>query len=347
MIDNSKVLLSRMRFLRANEKHLLNKMFPASEDLIKLKVCDIENIISRRLRVKNSNLEYMVTEARKACEMMADENLKAVFLGDEQYPAQLSELYNPPFSLYYRGTLPSWKNPAVSVVGTRIATGAGLDSSFSLGYSFATANCPVVSGLALGVDSAAHKGAVTASGSTIAVLGCGVDTIYPSSNRNLASSILDSGGAIVSEYLPGEPARRHHFVERNRIISGLSRAVIVVEAPGKSGALITADFALEQGRDIFFHENALKQAGEGSRVERYIFDGAPLINNAYEILADWGFPDALKYDSTVKKEMYVTSKNAGNLMAERLKDELDGAYLKFNGKYFRRGCNESPYSTNR
>ena len=161
----------------------------------------------------------------------------------------------------------------MAVVGTRNPTGVGRESGFRLGYELAEAGVPVVSGLARGIDIAAHRGAVAGaspddSGATIGVLGCGIDYIYPQSSRQLAGRLLEVG-CVVSEYPPGVPPLQHHFPMRNRIIAGLSVATVVVEAPERSGALITADCAMSEGREVLVHAAALSRVrSAGTRALR-------------------------------------------------------------------------------
>lgn len=153
--------------------------------------------------------------------------------------------------LYYRGKLPSEGAKTVAVVGSRKLSKYGEEYAYKFGYDLVQRGLVVVSGLALGVDALAHKGALDAGGITVAVLGSGVDDITPRTNRALGERILDSGGAIISEYAPGTPAYATQFVERNRIVSGLSDAVIIIEAAVRSGSLTTAAYALEQGKAVF------------------------------------------------------------------------------------------------
>lgn len=154
---------------------------------------------------------------------------------------------------------------------------------FLLGAELAEKSIPVVSGLALGIDSAVHHGVVKRNGCTVAVLGNGIDSIYPSQNRKLAGEILDNNGIIISEFPPGTPPLKYNFPKRNRIISGLSRAIVVVEAPEKSGALITADYALEQGRELFIHSCCLQSIrGQGSF--RLSLDGAGILESAEDLI---------------------------------------------------------------
>ena len=166
------------------------------------------------------------------------------------YPAALAGLPDPPPYLFVRGTIEERDRAAVAIVGTRHATEYGKGIAAKLASDLAQRGVTVVSGLARGVDTQAHKGAVDAGGRTFAVCGCGLDVAYPSENRTLMEQI-ENAGACVSEFAPTVHPESWHFPARNRIISGLSVGVVVVEAAERSGALITADFALEQGREVF------------------------------------------------------------------------------------------------
>jgi DNA processing protein len=183
-----------------------------------------------------------------------------------------------------RGRLAALHGPAVAVVGARAATPTGLRLGYELGRDVAAAGLTVISGLARGVDGAAHQGALDAGGSTVAVLGSGVDVVYPRQHAALAGGILTSG-AIVSEFPPGTPPRAEHFPQRNRIISGLSLAVVVVEASERSGSLITARMALEQGRDVLaVPGNPASGSYRGSHA--LIKDGARLVETVKDVLEE-------------------------------------------------------------
>lgn len=173
---------------------------------------------------------------------------QALVIGEPAYPSSLLDLYAPPLIIYCRGTLASLKR--VAVVGTRTATAYGRQLVETFVPLLVDNNFTVVSGLAKGIDTFAHETTLRMGGHTIAVLGTGVDTMYPRENTRLAWRIVESGGALLSEYPPGTPPLRHHFPERNRLISGLSMACLVAEGDRKSGALITALHALEQGREV-------------------------------------------------------------------------------------------------
>ena len=212
---------------------------------------------------------------------------KTIGIENADYPVLLREIPNAPAEIHVRGALPAAQSPAIAVVGTRKATSAGVKIAEEMGMRLARQGLIVVSGLAMGIDAAAHQGALAGGGKTIAVLGNGIDEIYPAQNERLAERILTTGGAIISEYPPGEPSFKGNFIYRNRIISGLSVAVVVVEAPMKSGALATAGFAAEQGRSVFVipgpitHPNYVGSHG-------LIRDGAILVTGASDIMGDLG-----------------------------------------------------------
>lgn len=219
--------------------------------------------------------------------------IETIRLGDKSYPRLLKEISNPPKELFVRGStvlttggeLPATEKIHVAIVGTRKATSEGRILAKKIARQCAEKNWVVVSGLAMGIDTAAHEGALAGGGETIAVLGCGVDTIYPAQNENLANKILDGHGGIISEYTHGTPALPHQFLERNRIVAGLSIATIVIEAPAKSGAIVTARLAAEYGREVFvFPGMANHPQYHGSHA--LIRDGARLVNSFEDILED-------------------------------------------------------------
>ncbi len=213
--------------------------------------------------------------------------IRMVTFWDSEYPPLLQTIYDPPALLYVRGTLPT--NDSFAIVGSRRATESGLTFTSELAAQLAAHEICVVSGMARGVDSAAHAGALRARGRTIAVLGCGVDRIYPSENTRLYCEILEEN-AIISEYPPGTLPATHHFPARNRIISGLCRGVLVVEAAEGSGSLITADFALEQGRELFATPGAVTHPNSLGP-HQLLKEGAQLVTSADDILQEL-WPDS-------------------------------------------------------
>lgn len=216
----------------------------------------------------------------------------------EEYPEPLLQIHNPPCALYVKGRLPDFEStPAISVVGTRRATATGKTAAQSFAFELAKRGVVVVSGGALGIDTAAHRGALLAGGVTVCVLGCGIDTDYLMANASLRETIAAKGGALVSEYPPETQASGSNFPIRNRIISGLSLGTLVVEAAGKSGSLITADFALEQGRDVFAVPGGIfSSVSQG--VNNLIKSGAKPVSRVDDILEEYcgRFPEKFKLD---------------------------------------------------
>jgi len=201
---------------------------------------------------------------------------------DPDYPERLRVSDDPPAVLFVKGDVVAIRNWAVAVVGTRRPTYYGREVARTLGRDLAASGVTVVSGLAAGIDTEAHRGALEAGGWTVAVLGCGLDQVYPPQNRDLARRIADSG-ALISEFPPGTPPAPQNFPIRNRIISGLSLGVVVVEADEHSGALITAGYAAEQGREVFAVPGPVTSP-QSRGTNRLIQDGAGLITGAHDVL---------------------------------------------------------------
>ena len=177
--------------------------------------------------------------------------IRAVTRLSDDYPPALSGIYDPPPTLYVRGDCPLDAERMIAVVGSRKCTRDGQRAAREFAMGMAESGVTVVSGMARGIDSWTHRGALDGRGPTVAVLGCGVDVVYPPENRDLENEILDSGGAIVSEYVPGTPPLPGNFPARNRIVSGLCAGTLIVEGAKASGAMITVNLALDQGRDVF------------------------------------------------------------------------------------------------
>ena len=194
---------------------------------------------------------------------------------DAHYPALLQEIHDPPEYLYVRGNPEALLRPQLAIVGSRRASLGGLKLTEMLARQLSLAGLSICSGLARGIDGAAHRGALEGGGTTVAVVGTGVDIIYPRSHQSLAKALLDDG-CLVSEFPPGTPARPGHFPQRNRLISGMSVGVLVVEAASRSGSLITARLALEQGRGVFALPWSLLHEGGRGCLE-LIRDGARLV----------------------------------------------------------------------
>ena len=214
---------------------------------------------------------------------------------DAGYPARLKNISDPPLVLYYKGHLPDFdSNPLIGVVGTRKASAYGLTVAKRMGYQIARCGGIVISGAAFGIDGLAMQGALTAGMPVVGILGCGVDIVYPASNRGLFQD-TERYGCLLSEFPPGTPPFGRNFPKRNRIISGMSCGVLVVEAPEKSGALITAELAADQGRDVFaVPGNIDMDSFVGSN--RLIRSGAIMVSHGWDILSEYQaqFPDKIR-----------------------------------------------------
>lgn len=232
-------------------------------------------------------------EARKTCDIglreafLVENEIDVLFKENDIYPALLKALYDSPALLYTRGNF-SNKNLHIGVVGSRNATHYGLAVSFNISESLSKENVCIVSGLARGIDTKAHEGALNGNGGTIAVLGSGLNVIYPRENKKLYHEILThQNGLIVSELPLNEGPKPYHFPRRNRIITGFCEGILVVEAKEKSGALITAGIAMEEGRDVFAIPGLItSKASVGCH--RLIKDGAKLVSNKMDILEEYG-----------------------------------------------------------
>lgn len=229
-----------------------------------------------------------LSDAERILEACANKNIRILTLADEKYPSFLKSIDSPPAVLYYYGQVPDLENiPVIGIVGTRKASAYGMSAAKRLGYQIEKGGAAVVSGMAKGIDAAAMEGALNAGNLVIGVLGCGVDVIYPKCNKSLYDEIRFRGW-LVSEYPPGTEPDRQHFPVRNRIISGLSDGVLVVEAAERSGSLITARHALEQGRDVFAVPGVIDSAvSAGSN--RLLKDGAGLVDCGWDVLGEYDF----------------------------------------------------------
>lgn len=222
-------------------------------------------------------------QVKAELELIIKNNVNIVTYKDKPYPEKLLNIYDRPPYIYVRGTL-SVKDVNIAVVGSRQASAYGNYTTERISRELAQKGVTVVSGMARGIDSAAHRGAISGRGRTLAILGSGLDVIYPPENKNLYSEIIENG-AVISEYPLGTPPRASNFPERNRIISGVSYGVVIVEAGEKSGSLITARLALEQGREVFAVPGSIDSAGSRG-TNKLIKQGAKLIENTDDILEE-------------------------------------------------------------
>jgi DNA processing protein len=230
-------------------------------------------------------------EVDAACEEMhrklIDCEANLVSIWDDAYPHRLKEIHDPPALIFVRGCLPKQDEGCIAIVGTRSPSAYGLKQAHRIAADLAAQGVATVSGMARGIDSSAHEGSLQGNGRTFAVFGCGIDVIYPGENKSLAARIESSGG-LISEFLPGTPPDPGFFPRRNRIISGLTSGVLIVQGSRKSGALITARYAIDQNREVF----ALPGSIDDKRSEgphRLIREGALLVSSADDILKELGF----------------------------------------------------------
>ncbi len=244
---------------------------------------------------RDSLRDKVLVAAEEILETCSREKIRLLTWQDAAYPGRLKNISDPPMVLYYKGTLPEFdRMPLIGVVGTRKASAYGLTIAKRMGYQIAKCGGGVVSGMAFGIDGVAASGALTAGGTVVGVLGSGADIVYPASNRALFADV-ERFGCLISEFPPGTPPHKWNFPKRNRLISGLSCGVLVVEAPEKSGALITANQALEQGRDVFAVPGNLGvESCAGSN--RLLRDGAILASSGWDILSEYQalYPDRIR-----------------------------------------------------
>ncbi|HER24317.1 MAG TPA: DNA-protecting protein DprA [Candidatus Atribacteria bacterium] len=243
------------------------------------KILNLSSKISSRLFEEKNNIL-----PEEELNLVSKNKIQVLTIEDLLYPENLKNIHYPPPLLYFKGNILESDKNSISIVGSRKATYYGKMVAEKLSKDLALAGLTVISGLARGIDTAAHKGAISVNGRTIAVLGCGIDHIYPPENRRLAEEI-EGSGALISEFPLYTLPERKNFPRRNRVISGLSLGTVVVEAAEKSGALITADFALEQGREVFaIPGNINSPLSNGSH--NLIKQGAKLVENFKDILEE-------------------------------------------------------------
>jgi DNA processing protein len=307
------LIITRIPRLRSGDRMTLCREFDTESGVTCLQARDIEEICARgrgeapagRLFDDEAaawSMSAIVSRAEKDAAFMEKRGIRWVSAAESGYPPLLREIYDPPAVLFYRGALPPAETPSAAIVGTRKPCAAAARWAYETARDLSAAGVTVISGLAFGIDAMAHRGCVEAASSAgaapaAAVFGSSVDEVYPASNRSLARRIVAEGGVLLSEYPVGTRPAKWTFPARNRIISGLCRCTVIVEAGEKSGALITADFALDQGRDLYVAcggESAPALEKPEDMTARNVFglgcrrlaeDGARIVRNADDILA--------------------------------------------------------------
>lgn len=276
-------LILKHAYVRVPELQSLLDLFGTIDEIVELP----------RSRLQESGLSAEKCEAiaspdaraiDEALVWLEDDRHHLVGWGDGAYPEMLAQIPGPPLALFVNGSLDALQLPALAIIGSRNPTQGGRRNAHDFSRHLASRGFAIVSGLAQGIDTAAHEGALDAGGTTVAILGTGIDRVYPAGNRRLAHAIADHG-ALVSEYPLGAAPERWHFPERNRLISGLSLGTLVVEAARRSGSLITARLAAEQGREVFALPGSIHNA-LARGCHELIRQGAKLVETAGDILAE-------------------------------------------------------------
>ena len=266
----------------------LMSLYDTPFDLFQAEESEIEQISDLTERVKRALCNKSLQRATEILDQCERESIGILCYDEDAYPRALREIQKPPILLYYRGNLPDFnRNLSIGIVGTRSMTAYGMRQAYKMSYELASAGAFVVSGMAKGIDGVAAAAALKAEGITVAVLGCGVDVVYPAHHRNLSCEIARNG-VILSEYAPGTKPNSYHFPMRNRIISGLTQATVVVEAGIGSGSLITAKEAILQGRDVFaLPANVGGKGADGTN--GLLRDGAKIALSTDDILAPYQY----------------------------------------------------------
>ncbi|MBR2465605.1 MAG: DNA-processing protein DprA [Clostridia bacterium] len=264
----------------------LRESFCDSEKIYSLEEKELALVLGKKTSECKRLLDKDLTRAKKIYEFCKKHGVGILTYGDERFPTSLREIPTPPVLLYYRGVLPDFDASfCVSVVGTRRLSKYGRRNAFSISYDLASAGAVIVSGMATGIDGVAHAGALSAGGKTVAVLGSGIDVCYPIEHKTLAREIVKTG-CVFTEYPPGTRPERFNFPKRNRIISGLCATTLVIEGPERSGALISARHAAEQGRAVYALPGNVES--KNSQLTNLLLkNGAKVCTSADDIVRDF------------------------------------------------------------
>ena len=282
---------------------------------------EIASAVTSRSRDYEALTNKSLEQAELVFDFCASKNVGILTYADDRYPDSLRDIPTPPVLLYYRGILPDFnRRLCVSIVGTRSMSAYGLRQAYKMSYELATAGAVVVSGMAKGIDGVAAGAAIKSGGATVAVLGCGVDVAYPTHHKPLSIEIAKAG-VVLSEYAPGTRPNSYHFPMRNRIISGLSQATVVIEAGIGSGSLITAKDAILQGRDVFaIPANVGSKGADGTN--GLLRDGAKMALSADDVLAPYQY----SYAESLTLEKYKSGKALENIDLAHLCTSARGSY---------------------
>ncbi|NLJ41043.1 MAG: DNA-protecting protein DprA [Clostridiales bacterium] len=310
------VWLSQIPGIGAKRFHLLLERFgdpikvwdAASEELFSLSPVLGKNVVSDIINQRQDKILDKIYESLRSSQY------RIITLLDQEYPYLLSQIYDPPPILYCKGRRVQDNYFGISIVGSRRSTGYGRQMAERFGYELAKAGIIVVSGLARGIDAMAHFGALRAGGATVGVLGCGIDRVYPPENKKLFK-IMEEEGTILTEYPPGTSPLAGNFPARNRIISGMTNGTMVIEAGLKSGSLITVDFALEQGREVYALPGNIS-IDQSAGTNKLLKEGAKLVTDVWDVLEDFGIERQKGQDNAISVQLDFFETQVYNALQE-------------------------------
>lgn len=295
----------------------LIKHYESVENIFEEKENNLKELIEKKFKFKLDDFSKneILDKAQNIIKKSEEHEIKILSLFDKEYPFNLKQIDNPPYILYYKGDLKKLRRNCVSIVGTRTPTNESKKYAFDIASKLSALNITVVSGMAKGIDTEAHLGAISSLVNTAAVLGNGIDIVYPSENLRVYNKLIESG-IILSEFEVERKPDKMNFPRRNRIISGLSYATIMVEAPSKSGALITVDFALNQGREVYIapYDEKLKEYFGNHKLYK---EGAKILNDITDILEDF---DSIFSNDDDYLKMKLKYFEGGNIQRKEYKE---------------------------
>jgi len=277
------VWLSHIEGISNKDIRNLLYYFHNIEDIWLVDKKHLENALNKRRIIVDRIIENRNEQhINSIFKNLDDNNIIPLTIFDTDYPAKLKDIYDPPYAIYIKGNKIKLNNPLIAVVGSRKSTPYGRWAAYEFAKELTKWDVGIISGLALGIDTCGHRGALEENGYTIGVLGCGLDQCYPAANRSLMDKMIIDG-CMISEYPIGMPPLKHNFPARNRIVSGLSDGVIVIEAAEKSGALITVEYALDQGKDIYALPGNINST-QSKGTNKLIRDGARILLEVEDII---------------------------------------------------------------
>ncbi|MBN4067673.1 MAG: DNA-protecting protein DprA [Alkaliphilus sp.] len=301
----------------------INEIWTASEKSIKYALNNASIVESL---LKNRNVDYYESIKRN----IKEHGISAITILDSDFPLKLKQIYDPPRVIYVKGKC-KFDIPSIAIIGARKATPYGKWAAYHFASELSKWNVSIISGLALGIDAESHKAALDANNHTIAVLGCGVEKCYPAYNTKIYDRIIEVG-CVISEYYIGTQPLKYHFPARNRIISALSDGIVVVEAALKSGALITADFALEHGKEIYVVPGNINSANSVG-TNKLICDGAKILLNVNDIVEDLKLKFNIKNEDAKAKESVQLSEEEQKIYDIIKSEQIHIDFLSYKSGY--------------